>query len=74
MYNSPLINSGLNYAGPLTGAFFSIVNTTVLHDPWLVESVDMKPGTEEPQIQRNHITAHNRGRTISYMQLDYREG
>ena len=34
--------------GPLICGFFSIVNTTVLYNPWLVESRDA-----EPQIQRN---------------------
>lgn len=29
---------GLNRAGLLTGGFFSIANTTLLHDPRLVES------------------------------------
>ena len=38
---------GLNFVGPLIHGFFSIVNTTVLHDPWLLESADA-----EPQIQR----------------------
>ena len=30
---------------------FSIVSSTVLHNPWLVESADAD--TEEPWIQRN---------------------
>lgn len=28
---------GVNYTGPLTHECFSIVNTTVLHNLWLVE-------------------------------------
>lgn len=27
-------NTGLNHLGPLTHGFFSIANTTVLHNPW----------------------------------------
>ena len=30
--------------------FFSVINTTVLHDPCLVESEDT-----EPQIRRKHV-------------------
>ena len=41
---------GLNCMGPLIcGVLFSIVNTTVLHDPWLVESTD----GEEPLMQKS---------------------
>lgn len=43
---------GLNYAGPLIGEFFSIVNTTALHTPRVVESAD-----GEPRIQRVHSNA-----------------
>ena len=38
---------GLNCKGPLTHGVFSLVSTTVLHNPWLVESAD----TEEAQIR-----------------------
>ena len=41
---------GLNYMDPLIQSFFSIVNTTVLFEPPLVESVDV-----EIQTQRNHV-------------------
>ena len=34
---------GFNCTGPLTGEFFSIVNTTVLQDVRLVESSDAEP-------------------------------
>ena len=34
---------GLSCRGPLIHGFFSIVNTTVLHDPCLVESADAEP-------------------------------
>ena len=40
----------LNCVGLLICGFFSIVSTTVLRDPWLVESVNVD--TEEPQTQR----------------------
>lgn len=32
--------TGFNCMGPLTWEIFSIVNITVLHNPWLVESTD----------------------------------
>ena len=38
MYSWPLNNMGLNLKGPLTLGFFSVVNTAVLCDPWLLES------------------------------------
>lgn len=38
---------GLNYARPLIHGFFPVVDTVVVHDPWLVE-----PEYMEPQIQR----------------------
>ena len=38
-----LEQSGLNCVGWLICRFFSIVNTAVLQDPWLVESSDVKP-------------------------------
>ena len=47
-YGRTLNNSGLKCMGPLTCGRFSVVNTTVLHDPWLVESADM----EEPETER----------------------
>ena len=33
-------NMGLNYKGPLVCKLFSIANTVVLHNLWLVESMD----------------------------------
>ena len=42
-----LNNAGLNCASPLIPGCFSMVNTTVLHGPWLAEFVD----AEKPQIQ-----------------------
>ena len=39
----------LNCMGPLIRGFFSIVNTTVLHDLQLIESADA-----EPRIWRKH--------------------
>ena len=39
-YSQPLNSMYLNREGPLTWEFFSIVNTTVLYNPWLVESED----------------------------------
>ena len=36
-YSETLHSMGLNCTGPLTHAYFSIVNTMVLHDPQLVE-------------------------------------
>lgn len=47
VYRRPLNNTSLNCVGPLTLGFFSIVNTVVLHNPWLVQSMDT-----EPQIWR----------------------
>ena len=47
MYSGPLNNAGLNGMGPLTHIDFSVVNTTVLCGPWLVESAD----EEEPRMQ-----------------------
>ena len=41
--------------------FFSVVNTSVLHNPQLVESMDV-----ELQIWRNRVYG---GLTISYMQI-----
>ena len=39
LYSWPLNNMGLNCVGPLIGGFFSIVNSVVRHNPWLVESM-----------------------------------
>lgn len=61
MYSWPLNNMDLNCMSPLICRFFSIVNSTVLQDPWLVESVDM-----ELQIWRNHVF---KGPTINYTQI-----
>ena len=36
-------NTSFNQAGPLIHGFFSSVNTAVLRDPWLVESMDAEP-------------------------------
>ena len=41
-YSWPLNNMGFNYAGPFIDRYVSIVNTTVLHNPWLVESQDLE--------------------------------
>ena len=35
-YGGPLSRTGLNGVGPLKNGLFSIVDTSVLHDPWLV--------------------------------------
>ena len=40
----PLNNMGLNCVGPLIRVFFSIVSTTVLRDPQLVESEGISGG------------------------------
>ena len=56
-----LNSAGLNCMGPLTCGFFSLVNTVVLCDLWLVESTDV-----EPQILRNCIYG---GPTINYTQI-----
>ena len=37
-----LEHTGLKGTGPLIRGFFSTVNTTVLHDPRLVESADVE--------------------------------
>ena len=48
MYSGPLNNAGLNGMGPLTHYYyFSIVNTTVLCCPRLVEFAD----EEEPRMK-----------------------
>ena len=39
--------------------FFSIVNTTVLHDPWLVESEDVEP--EELWVWMANYRVHYSG-------------
>ena len=48
--------------GPLIYGFFSTVNTTVLHNPQLVDSAD----SEEPWIPKNH---GYRGLTLRYRQI-----
>ena len=40
--------------------FFSIVNTSVIHNSWLVESADA-----EPQIRKNHILYTERDYKLS---------
>ena len=56
--------------GPLVHRFYSIVNTTVPHNPQLLESVDAEPqrtmDTDESQIWRNCGCG---GRTIHGFQL-----
>lgn len=47
MYSGPLNNPGLNCSGPLTCGLFATVSTTVLQDPWLVESMNMEPRTQK---------------------------
>ena len=44
----------LNCKGPFIRGFFSVVNLAVLHDPWLVESVDM----EEPLVWRDNCNLY----------------
>lgn len=39
--SGPLNNAGLNGLGPLICGFVSIVDTSILHRPWLVGSVDV---------------------------------
>ena len=56
-----LNNMGLKCKGPLIHGFFSIVNTTLLHDPWLVEFLDV-----EPQIWRDLVY---RRQTIHYTHI-----
>ena len=44
MVKNPLANTGdtgLNCTGVLVNRYFSIVNTTALHGPWLVEPIDV---------------------------------
>lgn len=43
----PLKSTGLNCMGPLTCGYFSVVNATVVHGPWLVESAN----AQQPWIQ-----------------------
>lgn len=40
-YTLDTYNLGLNCTGPLKLGYFSIVNTTALHGPWLVEPIDV---------------------------------
>ena len=42
MYSWPLNNADLNCVGPLYKQTFSLVNTMELHDPGLIESVDVQ--------------------------------
>ena len=60
-YSRPLSNMGLKCTSPLIHRFFSVVNTTVVHDPWVVESVNV-----ELWIGRNR---GYRGLTMSFMQI-----
>ena len=55
--------------GPLTCGCFSIVNTTALHDLWLVDSTDAEwAGMEEPRKWRT------RAQTVNYIWVfDYPE-
>lgn len=46
-YSWPSNITGLNYAVTLSWEIFVMINITVMHDPWLDESMDGKP-----QIQR----------------------
>lgn len=49
--------------------FFSVVNTTVLYDPWIVESTDANhiyEGNADTKELRVYIYG---GPTISYMQI-----
>lgn len=71
-------NIGLNWTVPLTSGSFKIVNTPVIYDLQLVESV-----TVELQMPRKHrygMIEYRRGRvhkrlTLSYMQnIDCVEG
>lgn len=56
-YSWPSHITGLNYAVTLSWEIFVMVNITVMHDPWLDESMDGKP-----QIQRKRrcrrLTVH----------------
>lgn len=53
-YRRPLNNMGFNHAGPQAQIFFFSINTTVLHNPGLAESVGMEGvvtgGLEQPKI------------------------
>lgn len=57
LYSWPSDNMGLDYAVTLTWEIFLMFNITVMHDPWLDESMDVKP-----QIQRKRrfrrLTVH----------------
>ena len=46
-YSRALNYTGLNCMGPFIWSYFSIVDTTVLHDPQLVESTDVEPRLSE---------------------------
>lgn len=54
-YSWPLKNTGLNYMGLLKHYFFLIVNTTAIHNQWLVTSkeiTDMEGCTQISDCQR----------------------
>ena len=53
--------------GPLIGGFFSIVNTTELHDLQLVESVDVEPTVDVELLYRGPAI-------INTQIFDYAEG
>lgn len=50
----PQTTTGLNCGDPHTHGFFSIVNTTILHNPWLVEPENK----EALQIPRGNVKLH----------------
>ena len=43
----------LNFEGPLTWEFFSVVDTTVLHSLWLLESEDAELCSRGISIMEN---------------------
>ena len=58
-YSSPLNNMYLNCMGPLICRYFSVLNTTVLHNLWLIEFVS-----------RGHTMSY----TMLYLIFNYKEG
>ena len=67
-YSGPLNTMGLNDMSPLIcGFFFSLINTTGLHNSRLVQSLNV-----EPQVQRN--PQHGGSTLISADFSDYLEG
>lgn len=67
---STVEQKSLNWAGPLTHTFFSIVNTIVPCGRWFVESADL-----QPQILRNHGYGGPGNMNISYTRIfDSAEG